>query len=146
MTPEPDEDFIPVKTTWDIPFHLTKTRTTFMKIHKLHMWDHLKMTLFDSNLPYTMVINVSLSLRDVDKMIDVLKQARYVLEVDLSRLAVYSSHIGTKCVGCGRKLKYIKDETDGVDGTQRLVFSCDNEHIIEYPYWIPGNDDDDFVL
>lgn len=86
MEPEVDEDFLPMKRTWDKPFHLEQTRTTFLRLHKLQYWDNVKMQLMDGNNPHTMVITVNLTVIDINRLIEALKGARNALTIDLARM------------------------------------------------------------
>ena len=88
MKPEIDEDFLPIRRTWDKPFHLEQTRTTFLQLHKLGYWDNVKMQLTDGNSPFTMVTTVNLTVNDIDHLIESLKGARNALMVDLARMEI----------------------------------------------------------
>lgn len=88
VKPEVDEEFLPMKRTWDKPFHLEQTRTTFLRLHKLQYWDNVKMDLMDGNNPHTMVITVNLTVNDIDHMIESLKGAQNALMIDLDRMKI----------------------------------------------------------
>jgi len=51
------------------PYHLTKTRTTFINFSFLSYWDSAKLQFFDGNIPYECVQTYSFTIEDLEHLI-----------------------------------------------------------------------------
>ena len=72
---EADKDYLDIgrltnsERVWEEPYHLTKTRTTFIRFTFLSYWDAAKLQLFDGTIPYECVQTYSFTIQDLEHLI-----------------------------------------------------------------------------